>query len=186
MSLPRWAVFISGRGSNAEAVWENLHEMNVLLCVSSRKKAYGLCRARRLGIPTLIFGAKSDWKALNAELKARQVNRIFLLGFMRLLPESFVKEWSGKIWNLHPSLLPAFPGLEAIEKSFEAGGSMGVTVHEVVAEMDAGPHKLQFEISEAASSQMSLAEARIKISQAEQHLVREWMTRVNGGLKAWN
>jgi phosphoribosylglycinamide formyltransferase-1 len=182
MRSPRWAVFLSGRGSNAEAVWEHLHEMDVVLCVSSRRKAYGLCRARRLGIAQMVFGARSDWGELSQELKRRGVNRIFLLGFMRLLPEGFVNEWAGRIWNLHPSLLPAFPGLAAIEKSFEAGGAMGVTVHEVVAEMDAGPLCLQKKISDQAQVEMSLSGAQLKISQTEQRLVREWMTRVNGGL----
>lgn len=185
MSSARWAVFVSGRGSNADALWDLLPELDIAVCVSSRRKAYGLKRARRLGIETLVLDSQVQWSALTEFLKARKVNRIFLLGFMKIVPAEFVRHWTGRMWNLHPSLLPAFPGLEAIEKSYNANGPMGVTIHEVTAEMDAGPICLQKKICERAQDEMDLAEAQSRISQTEQRLVREWARRQSGGLHKW-
>ncbi len=181
----RWAVFLSGRGSNAEAMWELLPNLDVALCVSSRRKAYGVLRARRLGIETLILTSQSSWAELTRSLRQRGVTHVMLLGFMKILPVEFVEAWAGKMWNLHPSLLPEFPGLHAIEKSHEAGGRMGVTIHQVTEEMDAGPLALQACISENAK-QLSLPEAQLKISQAEQRLVREWVLRKNRRVLKWN
>jgi phosphoribosylglycinamide formyltransferase-1 len=184
--MKRWAVFLSGRGSNAEALWENLSELDVRLCVSSRKKAYGLLRAQRLGIPTLVLEKTVDWQNLSNQLQARQINQIFLLGFMKLIPADFLQFWKAKIWNLHPSLLPDFPGLEAIEKSYAAGGAMGVSLHEVTPEMDAGPILLQKKICEFSEKEMSFEEAQRKISQTEQSLVRELALRKALKEPKWN
>ena len=177
----RWAVFLSGRGSNAEALWEHLAELDIRLCISSKKSAYGLLRAQRSGIPTLVLEKTVDWEKLDRELKNYGVNQIFLLGFMKIIPASFVEKWAHKIWNLHPSLLPDFPGVESIEKSYEAGGSMGVSVHEVTAEMDAGPLKLQKKISDQAKNEMNLEDAQMRISLTEQRLVRHWALVRNQG-----
>src|SRR5689334_10282378 len=102
MRAARWAVFLSGRGSNAEALWECLSEMDVVLCVASRRKAYGLKRARKLGLPVLLQDSKLSWKDLDLNLRAYGVNRIFLLGYMKILPAEFVESWQGRMWNLHP------------------------------------------------------------------------------------
>lgn len=174
MRPARWAVFLSGRGSNAEALLEHLAELDVRLCVSSKAKAFGVLRAKRQGIPVLVLGKEIDWNSLTVQLKRRGVNRIFLLGFMKILPASFVEEWAHRIWNLHPSLLPDFPGTGAIEKSYEANGPMGVSVHEVTTRMDEGPLKLRFQIAEKAQKTMTLEEARLWISITEQRLVRSW------------
>lgn len=180
-----WAIFLSGRGSNAEAVWENLPELDIRLVISNRAKAYGLLRAKRNGLPTLVLDQSVSWSALTEELRARKINRILLLGFMKLVPASFVQLWQGKIWNLHPSLLPDFPGLQAIEKSYEAGGRMGVSLHEVTAEMDAGPLQLQKKICDQSKAQFSLPEAQLQISLTEQRLVRELARRKNTSRLAW-
>lgn len=74
---------------------------------------------------------------------SQKIDKIFLLGFMRLLPASFLQKWQGRIFNLHPSLLPLYPGKNAIEKSYEAGDAMGVSIHHVITEMDAGRVVLQ-------------------------------------------
>lgn len=81
-------------------------------------------------------------------LRSRSIQKIFLLGFMRLIPASFVELWSQSILNVHPSLLPLFPGLEAIEKSFQARAPMGVTIHHVTPEMDAGAVVAQSQVYE--------------------------------------
>lgn len=186
--MRRWSIFLSGRGSNAEAFFENLPELDVGLCVSSSSNAYGLRRARRLGIPTLVFTKSMDWKTLSSELKLRKINQILLLGFMKILPAEFVSDWAGRIWNLHPSLLPEHPGLNAIEKSYEAGLRMGVSLHQVTAEMDAGPLILQTAICENAKREFSLSDAEFKISRTEQRLVRELARRKNpqAGGRIWN
>lgn len=185
MRNPRWAVFLSGRGSNAEALWELLAELDVAVCVGSKRKSLGLKRAQKLGIENWILDAKPDWQELTKKLKSHQVDRIFLLGFMKIVPAGFVQDWAGRIWNLHPSLLPEFPGLAAIENSYEAGGRMGVTIHEVTAEMDAGPVCLQKKICDRSKDELSWEDAQMRISQAEQRLVREWALRKNRGLDTW-
>lgn len=171
----RWAVFLSGRGSNASAFFEMMSEIDVGLCVSSKKSALGIARARREGIPVLVLEKDPDWKELDLELRRRGITHIFLLGFMKILPADFVELWAGKILNLHPSLLPAFPGKDSIEESFQAGAAMGVTVHQVTAEMDAGPRILQFQTRQAADEKhpVNLEKAQMEISRTEQRLVRQ-------------
>lgn len=170
----RWAVFLSGRGSNASALFEMLPEIDIVLCVSSKSNAQGICRARREGIPVFILEKNPNWSELHQILKKQGVTDIFLLGFMKLLPASFVDLWKKRILNLHPSLLPLFPGKDSIEESFSAGGPMGVTVHEVTAEMDAGPRILQFQTRKKGTTQsVDLSEVQMEISRAEQRLVRK-------------
>jgi phosphoribosylglycinamide formyltransferase-1 len=179
MRSARWAVFLSGRGSNAQALWENISDLNIDLCVSSRKKSLGLLRAKRAGVPTLILDPKVDWTGLTQILEARRINRIFLLGFMKILPADFCEHWQGRIWNLHPSLLPEFAGADAIERSYAAKGSFGVSVHQVTAEMDAGPLCLQHRLSSEVQRDFpTLSQAQMRISQTEQRLVREWARRM--------
>ena len=179
MRPARWAIFLSGRGSNAQAFWELISEIDIAVCVSSKSQCAGVLKAKRLGIPTIIIKNPIDWLALTKNLKAQGINRIFLLGFMKILPAEFCEAWVGKMWNLHPSLLPDFAGAEAIERSYEAGGRFGVSVHEVTAEMDAGPLCLQKKRSEQVKTEfVSIGEAQMRISQTEQRLVREWAGRV--------
>lgn len=178
----RWAVFISGRGSNMQALLDLCEEVHFALVVSSSANAPGLIRAKRQGIPTLILEKKINWQQLSDELIKRGINKIFLAGFMKLIPESFVNQWTNKILNVHPSLLPLYPGLRAIENSYMDGAAMGASVHIVVPEMDAG--KLLFQqkaLAEDCSGrhQLSLAQVQLLISRAEQRLVREAALRWN-------
>ncbi len=172
MSSERWAVMISGRGSNLAALLEVAFQFPISVCVTSRKNAYGVLRARRQGIPCLWFRQQDDWMGLHQELVQRQVHRIFLLGFMRLLPPEFVDLWAGRIYNLHPSLLPKFPGKDGFLQSYQSGESMGATVHEVVAEMDAGPIVLQKSFG-CALDFADQSAAQLALSQTEQGLVRK-------------
>lgn len=171
-----WAVFISGRGSNLQAQLDLLSDVNVRLVVSSKASAPGLLRAKRQGIPALVLPKKIDWTLLDAELKRRGIARIFLAGFMKIVPENFVRSWENRILNVHPSLLPAHPGLRAIENSFESGGEMGVTVHVVTPEMDAGP-RLLARRTRRAGVVSEIATELLAISRAEQRLVREAVSR---------
>jgi phosphoribosylglycinamide formyltransferase-1 len=168
---PAWAIFISGRGSNAQAVFEVIDEVPVRLVVSSKEPVWGLARARRTGVPTLVLKKKIDWEDLQGQLEAARVDRVLLLGFMKIVPASFLEKWQGRIFNVHPSLLPAFPGLQAIQRSYEANGPMGVSVHEVIPEMDAGKVIFQ-KVSVPASEGIKLEFAELLISRDEQRLVR--------------
>lgn len=172
----RWAIFLSGRGSNAQAAFEELHQLDVALCVSSRKSALGLSRARRAGVPTMFLEKNPDWSKLTLELRKRKVNRIMLLGFMKILPAEFCQQWNKKMWNLHPSILPDFKGAEAIEKSYAVGQVMGVSIHEVTAEMDAGKVLKKKYISFTAKKDFASFElAAMAISRAEQGSCRRFM-----------
>jgi phosphoribosylglycinamide formyltransferase 1 len=173
----RWAVFISGRGSNLSCLL-NLQTEKIKLVVSSSSKALGVLKARRAGVPVLILPRPINWVELDQELKRRGINRIFLLGFMRVIPSQFVEAWHRKIVNLHPSLLPNYPGLESIERSYADKADMGVSVHEVVAEVDAGKLILQRRsLRSEETSEYSLENAEFKIHIDEQRLVEEAFLR---------
>jgi folate-dependent phosphoribosylglycinamide formyltransferase PurN len=181
-----WAIFISGRGSNLCAALDQFGDQ-IKCVVSTSPRAAGILRAKRAGLEILILKRPADWKDLTRELKLRRINKIFLLGFMKILPVEFINDWSASIINLHPSLLPAYPGLESIERAFLDRNDLGVTVHEVIPEVDAGKILLQkksvsknlFEqIGSAKSGEtMDLEKAEFKVHQDEQILVRKIIER---------
>jgi phosphoribosylglycinamide formyltransferase 1 len=147
-------VLISGRGSNLQAIIDAIGagrlDARVAVVVSNRADAAGLERARQAGIETLVLPHR-DYpdrtaydRALAAALKARGVELVCLAGFMRLLGAEFIAEFPGGVLNVHPSLLPAFPGLDAQQQALDHGVKVaGVTVHFVTADLDAGPIVLQ-------------------------------------------
>jgi phosphoribosylglycinamide formyltransferase-1 len=171
----RWALFLSGRGSTAQALMDLLGDLDLRLVVSSRAKAAGLLKARRSGIPTLVLEKDQNWTLLSKELKQRGIQKIFLVGFMRILPADFIKEWTGRVWNVHPSLLPAFTGAKALERCFEEESEMGVTIHEVNAEMDAGQRCLQARLPRSRDWTVTTERA----ARLEQRLLREWAQRMD-------
>ncbi len=129
-----------------QAVLDGLSHLDVRLVLSSKAEAAGVRRARRQGVATEILPKVIDWRLVDQTLRTRGITHIFLLGFMKIVPGDFVDKWAGSILNVHPSLLPKFPGLKAIESSHAAGAAMGVTVHVVTPEMDAGPVLLQRQV----------------------------------------
>ncbi|MGC5326197.1 phosphoribosylglycinamide formyltransferase [Brevibacillus sp. SYSU BS000544] len=145
------AVFASGSGSNFEAIVEatrdgRLPGAEVVLMVCDKPDAYVMERAERLGIPTFAFVPKEypDKAAFEAEvvrqLEAAQVSFIVLAGYMRLIGPVMLDAYGGRMINLHPSLLPAFIGKDAISQAIEYGVKVtGVTVHFVDAGLDSGP-----------------------------------------------
>ncbi len=169
----RTAIMISGRGSNLQALLDLASSLRVSFVVSSKASAYGLFRARRQGIQTLVLDAKIDYQKLNSELKNRGIKKIFLAGFMKIIPESFVKQWEGQIINIHPSLLPLYPGLSAFEKSFADKNNLGVTLHQVTPTLDAGPVLRQLQFFKKSQQSLIFPEMQQKLSFAEQRLVRE-------------
>ncbi len=148
----RIAVLISGEGSNLQALIDAFGDSSIEIVGvgSSRADARGLERAEAAGIETAVFSladepdrAKRD-KALAAWLEERSAELIVLAGFMELLTPAFIRRFPGRIVNVHPALLPAFPGLGAIEQAVEHGVKVaGVTVHFVDEGVDSGPIVLQ-------------------------------------------
>jgi len=148
----RVGVLISGEGSNLQAILDTLHgdEIDVVGVASSRAEARGLDRARGAGIEAAVFDrsahAHRDARdaALGNWLAERQVDLVVLAGFMEILGGPFIRRFEGRIVNVHPSLLPAFPGVRAIEQALDYGVQvMGVTVHFVDEAVDSGPVILQ-------------------------------------------
>lgn len=181
----RWGVLISGRGSNLAALLDTRPETDLRLVVSSSAQAYGLLRAKRAGVPTALAptlpnSKKIDWSALDKMLREARVTHVFLAGFMKVIPASFVDAWVGRIVNLHPSLLPTYPGLNSIERAYADGAAIGLTVHEVTAEVDAGkiiyqrrslkPHEIH---------EYSLDSVEFKVHVDEQRAVKEAIRRWN-------
>jgi len=151
MAKKRVAVLISGRGSNMasliEAAKEPTYPAKIAVVVSNQPDAPGLARAQAQKIPTALVDHRPHGKdragferALQAVLDAHGVELVCLGGFMRLLTPQFVRHWQGRMLNIHPSLLPSFPGLDPHGQALKAGVKIsGATVHFVVPETDAGP-----------------------------------------------
>ncbi len=174
MSKVKWALFISGQGSNMSALLDQPEGASVALVVSSRPDAYGLLRARRLGIETLVLDKKIDWQKLLQDLKDRQITHIFLTGFMKVVSDAFLKQWNKPILNIHPSLLPAYPGLKSLERAQADRADIGVTVHRVIADVDAGAIVAQKKVlSFTEYSVLPQEEIEFYMHLAEYDLVRQ-------------
>jgi phosphoribosylglycinamide formyltransferase 1 len=148
----RIAVLVSGEGTNLQALIDDLEGSDIEIAgvASSRAEALGLERAEAAGIETAVFSladepdrARRD-EALAGWLEERDVELVVLAGFMELLTPGFIRRFGGRIVNVHPALLPAFPGLGAIDQALEHGVKVaGVTVHFVDEGVDSGPIVLQ-------------------------------------------
>jgi len=145
----RVAILISGGGSNMVSLVEDMtgdHPARPVLVLSNRPDAGGLEKAKARGVPTAVidhrpFGADRPAfeEALNTVLDQTRPDILCLAGFMRVLTESFVTRWQGKMLNIHPSLLPKYKGLHTHQRAIAAGDSeAGCSVHEVTAELDGG------------------------------------------------
>jgi phosphoribosylglycinamide formyltransferase 1 len=152
--LPALGVLISGRGSNLGALIDAIDEgrlgARIAVVISNRPRAPGLDRARRAGIEALVldhseYATREAFdEALAAALTGRGVRLVCLAGFMRLIGAPMLDAFPHAILNIHPSLLPAFPGLDAQRQALEHGVRVsGVTVHLVTGELDGGPIILQ-------------------------------------------
>lgn len=147
-------ILVSGGGSNMAAIvraaqrddWRIRYDARVAAVVSNRPDAGGLAFAREQGIATDVvdhkaFGSREAFDAALAEaIDRHQPALVVLAGFMRILTPGFVARYEGRLLNIHPSLLPAFPGLHTHQRAIEAGCQVaGATVHQVTAELDHGP-----------------------------------------------
>lgn len=149
-------ILISGEGTNLQAIIDQIREeklrAEIALVISNQETAYGLVRARKAGIATAVvrhqdYSREAFEEAMIQRLEAKGVELVVLAGFMRILTKKFVDHFQGRIMNIHPALLPSFPGTGAIEKAWASGTQVtGVTVHFVDPGVDTGPILLQREV----------------------------------------
>ena len=175
----RTAIFISGRGSNMEALVRAAQRPDfpaeIALVLSNRPNAAGLQFAKSCGIATAvvdhkIYAGRQEFEAAMAHILAiHRIELVCLAGFMRLLTASFVESWRGRMINVHPALLPQFKGLDTHARALAAGVSEhGCTVHLVVPEMDAGPIILQARVAVLPGDTEASLSARVL---AEEHRI---------------
>jgi phosphoribosylglycinamide formyltransferase 1 len=169
----RVAILISGRGSNMVALIEAAKAEDfpaeVAVVISNRADAAGLAKASASGIPTIVIESKPFGKdragfeaMLQRALDEKNVELICLGGFMRLFTVEFVQRWYGKMLNIHPSLLPCFPGLDPHGQALKAGVKIsGATVHFVIPETDAGPIVVQGAVAVADDDTPETLAARV-------------------------
>jgi len=146
----RVAILISGGGSNMVALVDSMtgdHPARPCLVLANSADAGGLAKAAERGVPTAVVdhrpykGDRPAFEtALQAALDKAGADILCLAGFMRILTEGFVRRWQGRMLNIHPSLLPKYPGLNTHARALDAGDTQaGCTVHEVIPDLDAGP-----------------------------------------------
>ena len=151
--MRRLGILISGRGSNFEAIARNVADgildAEIAVVISNRAEATGLETARARGLNAVCLPSKGMDREvydrlLVAELRKNEVDLVCLAGFMRLLSAGFIREFTDRILNIHPSLLPSFPGLDAQHQALTHGVKItGCTVHFVDEDLDAGPIVIQ-------------------------------------------
>ncbi len=172
MSL-RFAVLISGRGSNMLALERATRDGRIdgaiVSVISDRADAVGLPAARTLGLEASVLESArgEDREAFGLRLSDRirelGAELVVLAGFMRILSDGFVREWQGRLLNIHPSLLPALRGLHTHRRVIEAGGrEHGCTVHYVVEELDAGPAVIQGRLAVRPGEDENTLSARVQ------------------------
>lgn len=165
-------ILISGRGSNLKALIEAIHQKSldaaIAIVISNRADAPGLDHARHAGIATLVishngFPTREDYdRELVKVLKQRDVALVCLAGFMRLLSPVFVDAFPNRILNIHPSLLPKYPGLHPQQQALDDGATVsGATVHFVNADLDAGPVVMQSSVAVVDGDSAETLAARI-------------------------
>ena len=174
----RLGILISGRGSNFEAIANHIArrklDAEIAIVISNRANAGGLDIARERGLPMrAIASAGLEREAYDRlvieELRTHQVDLVCLAGFMRLLSAHFIRAFPGRILNIHPSLLPAFPGLDAQRQALEHGVKItGCTVHFVDEFLDSGPIVIQAAVPVLDTDTVESLSARIL---AQEHLI---------------
>ena len=186
----RLGVLVSGRGSNLQALIAAIErgelDARIVVVVSNRADAGGLDLARNAGIETLVishrdFATRDDFDArLARELSDRQVGLICLAGFMRLVGARLLDAFPNAVLNIHPSLLPAFPGVDAQQQALRHGVKVtGATVHLVTGELDAGPIIVQTCVPVLESDTVATLSARVLVE--EHRLYPEAVRRVLDG-----
>lgn len=174
----KWALFFSGRGSNLEAVLTRYHETwaEPPVVVTNNPEAEGILVARRFGIEPLILDSPINYAELSQHLKNEGVQRIFLLGYLKIIPGLFIQAWKDRIFNLHPSLLPLYPGLRSIERAYSDRSDIGVTIHKVTEGVDEGRALIQkVVISSKDYDRLSLEEIKLMVHSKEHQIVCDFI-----------
>lgn len=183
---PKIAVLISGNGSNLQAIIEHQQAhadlYDIALVVSNRPNAYGLERARQANIATQVIdhtffeSRKAFDDALQASLEAATVDWVLLAGFMRILTPKFSEHFLGKMINIHPSLLPKYPGLHTHQRALDnQEQEHGLSIHFVTPELDGGPVILQAKVTVSADETMDTLAQKVHQQEHKAYpLVVEW------------
>jgi phosphoribosylglycinamide formyltransferase-1 len=169
----RLAVLVSGSGTNLQAIIDAIAAGNISASLvgvlSDRPEARGLDRARSAGVPAVAvdfraYADRADYDArLEKELARLEPDLVILAGYMRILPADIVNAYRGRMLNIHPSLLPAYPGLHTYARVLEAGDAWhGTTVHYVVPELDAGPGIIQYRVAVRPDDTEPTLKARVQ------------------------
>jgi len=172
----RLGVLISGRGSNLQALIDAIQagrlDASIAVVISNREDAAGLEKARRAGIEAIVRGhrgwpSRDDYdRALGGELRSRDVGLVCLAGFMRVVGAPLLEAYPNAVVNIHPSLLPAFPGVDAQRQALDYGVKVsGVTVHLVTPELDGGPIVLQRTVPVLADDTVDSLASRILVEE---------------------
>lgn len=172
----RLGILISGRGSNLQSLIDAIRrgelDATIAVVVSNRPQAAGLLRAREAGLETVClrqseYESRDAYDAAVADvLRAREVDLVCLAGFMRLVGPPLLDAFPNRILNIHPSLLPAFPGLDAQKQALEYGVRVaGATVHLVTPELDGGPIVLQAAVPVLPGDTVESLSARILVEE---------------------
>jgi len=172
----RLGILLSGRGSNFLAIAKNIREgrlpnVEIAIVISNIADAPGIVAARELGLATAVHVSKGRPRAehdadVAATLAAHAVDLVILAGYMRLLSPEFIHVFPNRILNIHPSLLPAFPGLDAQRQALAHGVRItGATVHLVTSELDAGPILLQAAVPVHDGDTVETLAARILVEE---------------------
>ena len=169
--MKRLGILLSGRGSNFEAIADNVAAgklaAEIAIVIGNRPEARGLEAARARGLPAVCIPSKGLDRTiydgmLAEELKKHAVDLVCLAGYMRLLSARFIREFPGRVLNIHPSLLPSFPGLDAQHQALEHGVKVtGCTVHFVDEYLDAGPILVQAAVPVLDDDTVETLSARI-------------------------
>ncbi|MFY9556267.1 MAG: phosphoribosylglycinamide formyltransferase [Blastocatellia bacterium] len=188
MARPRIAILISGRGSNMVALLDAIREGRLdaepAVVISNVDSAAGLVKARERGVDTLVISHRGRNREehdneIVAELKHRDVALVCLAGYMRLLGPTFLRSFENRILNIHPSLLPAFPGIDAQRQALEHGVKItGCTVHIVDEDLDHGPIVMQRAVEVLDGDTVETLSARIL--EEEHRIYPEAVARVLG------
>jgi phosphoribosylglycinamide formyltransferase 1 len=175
LGKPRLGILLSGRGSNFEAIAANVLNGNldceIGFVFSNRALAPGLIKARELGFASGTIGSRGiDREAFDTQivelLKKHEVDLVCLAGYMRLLSGYFIRQFQNRILNIHPSLLPAFPGLDAQYQALAYGAKLtGCTVHFVDENLDSGPILLQSAVPVLDGDDAETLSARILVEE---------------------
>ncbi len=182
----RLAILISGRGSNMQALIDACAsgelDAEIAVVVSNNPDAAGLMRAREADIPTCTvnhrdYGGREEFdSALVSTLNEYRPDLVLLAGFMRILTPVFITPFAGRLFNIHPSLLPKYPGLHTHQRALDAGDSeAGVTVHFVTPELDGGPPVIQARVAVLpGDSADSLAQRVLELEHVIYPIAARW------------